>query len=88
MVKRKLDGVLDESSADQDFRKPGMTVHNLCKIWRPAPSGTGSYGRQSGSLADKIWARLEILACSRSKYSIFCFVYPRYCIVSETLMHC
>ena len=32
-------------------------------------SGTGSYGRQSGNLADEIWARLEILkACSRSKY--------------------
>ena len=32
-------------------------------------------GRQSGSLADEIWMRLEILkACSRSKYSIFRFV--------------
>ena len=32
-------------------------------------------GRQAGSLADEIWARLEILkACSRSKYSIFRFV--------------
>ena len=29
MVKRKLDGALDESSADQDFHKPGATVHNL-----------------------------------------------------------
>ena len=29
MVKRKLDGALDESSADQDFCKPGVTVHNL-----------------------------------------------------------
>ena len=29
MVKRKLKGALDESSADRDFRKPGRTVHNL-----------------------------------------------------------
>ena len=28
-VKRKLDGAVDESSADQDFRKLGGTVHNL-----------------------------------------------------------
>ena len=28
-VKRKLDGTVDESSMDQDFRKPGATVHNL-----------------------------------------------------------
>ena len=26
MVKRKLDGALDGSSADRDFRKPGGTV--------------------------------------------------------------
>ena len=32
-------------------------------------------GRQAGSPADEIWAKLEILkACSRSKYSIFHFV--------------
>ena len=32
-------------------------------------------GRQAGSLADEIWARLEILkACNRSKYWIFRFV--------------
>ena len=29
MVKRKLDGAVDESSADRDFCKPGATVHNL-----------------------------------------------------------
>ena len=29
MVRRKLDGAVDESSADRDFRKPGTTVHNL-----------------------------------------------------------
>ena len=28
-VKRKLDGAVEESSADQDFRKLGATVHNL-----------------------------------------------------------
>ena len=46
-------------------------------------------GLTAGWLADKIWARLEILkACCRSKYLIFCFVQPRYYIVSTTLMHC
>ena len=74
-VKKKLDGAVDESSVDQDFHKLGATVHNLWKIWRPAPSGTGSYGRQSGSLADEIWARLEFLkACCRLECSIFRFV--------------
>ena len=28
-VKKKLDGGVDKSSADQDFRKLGATVHNL-----------------------------------------------------------
>ena len=45
MVKRKLDGAVDESSTDHKIHKSDTTVHNLCKIWRPAPSGTGSYGR-------------------------------------------
>ena len=70
MVKRKLDGAVEESSADREIRKSDMIVHNLWKIWRPKPSGTGSYGRQ----ADEIWARLDMLkACCRSKYSIFRF---------------
>ena len=29
MVKRKLDGAVDESSADQEIRKSYATVHNL-----------------------------------------------------------
>ena len=29
MVKRKLDGAVDESSSDQDIRESDMTVHNL-----------------------------------------------------------
>ena len=29
MVKRKLDGTVDESSADQEIRKYDATVHNL-----------------------------------------------------------
>ena len=71
MVKRKLDGVVDESLADREIRKSDAIVHNLWKIWKPAPSGTGSYSRQ----ADEIWARLDILkVCCRSKYSIFRFV--------------
>ena len=48
MVKRKLDGAVDESSTDQKIRKSDTTVHNLWKIWRPAPSGTQSYGRLAG----------------------------------------
>ena len=59
MVKRKLGGAVDESSADQEIRKFDATVHNLWKIWRPAPSGTRSYSRQAGRLADEIWARLK-----------------------------
>ena len=47
MVKKKLDGGVDESSADQKIRKLDATVRNLGKNWRPAPSGTGSYGRLS-----------------------------------------
>ena len=33
MVKRKLDGAVDESSVDQKIRKWDATVHNLWKIW-------------------------------------------------------
>ena len=29
MVKRKLDGAVDESSADQEIHKSDATVHNL-----------------------------------------------------------
>ena len=29
IVKRKLDGAVDESSADQEIRKSDVTVHNL-----------------------------------------------------------
>ena len=29
MVKRKLDGAVDESSVDKEIRKLDMTVHNL-----------------------------------------------------------
>ena len=31
MVKRKLDGAVDESSADQEIRKWDAIVHNLSK---------------------------------------------------------
>ena len=47
MVKRKLDGTVDESSADHKIRKSHGTVHNLRKIWRPAPS--------SSSIKIKLW---------------------------------
>ena len=29
MIKRKLDGAVDESSADQEIRKSNLTLHNL-----------------------------------------------------------
>ena len=75
MVKWLLDGAVDESLADQEICKSNMIVHNLWKIWRPAPSGTRSYDRQAGSMSDKIWARYDILkACCRSKSLIFRFV--------------
>ena len=48
VIKRKLDGAVDESSANQEIRKSDVVVHNLRKIWRPAPSGTKTYGRQTG----------------------------------------
>ena len=60
MVKKYQDGAVDESSVDQEIRKYNAIVHNLWKIWKPAPSRTGSYGRQ----ADEIWARYDILKAS------------------------
>ena len=48
MVKRKLDGAVNESLADQEIYKSNAIVHNQWKIWRPTPSGTGPYSRQVG----------------------------------------
>ena len=57
MIKRKLDGAVDKSSADQETcSKLDTTAHILGKIWRPTPSGTRFYGRRANSLADEIWA--------------------------------
>ena len=42
MIKSELDGTEDESSADQEIPKSNVIVHNLWKIWRAAPNGTGS----------------------------------------------
>ena len=67
MVKRKLDGAVDESSANQEIRKSDMTVHNLWKIFRPPPSGTEFYCRQEVRQSSR-WnlGRFEILkACCR-----------------------
>ena len=44
MIKRKLNGPMDKSLADQEILKSDATVHNL---WRPALSGTVPYGRQA-----------------------------------------
>ena len=48
MVNRKLDGAVVESSADQEICKSNAIVHNLRKIWRPAPSGTAWVLQQAG----------------------------------------
>ena len=78
MVKRKLDSTVDKSSADQEICKFDKIEHILWKIWKPAPCKIGSYGKQSGSLADKIQDRLKILkACCNMKYLIFHFVKRR-----------
>ena len=42
---------MGESSVDQEIRKSNTIVHNVWKIWRPAPSRTGSYGRKAGNQA-------------------------------------
>ena len=47
MVKRKLDGAVDESSVDQDICESDVVVHNLGKSGGPALSGTWSRGRQA-----------------------------------------
>jgi len=44
---------VDESLADQEIHKSSVIMHNLWKIWRPAPSGTESYGRQVGRQAGR-----------------------------------
>ena len=53
MVKRKLDGTMDESSVNQETCKSNVIVHSLWKIWKPAPSITGSYGLQAGKQANR-----------------------------------
>ena len=79
MDKRKLDSAVGKSSAEQHIRK---SVHIMWKIYSPTPSETGSL---AGWLAGKKFKNFK--ACCRLKYSIFCFVYPRYSIVSAILVH-
>ena len=38
VAKRKLDGAVDVLSADQKIHKSNVTVHNLWKIWKLAPT--------------------------------------------------
>ena len=54
MVKRKLDGAVDESSADQRFINPERLYMTCEKSGGLHLSGTKSYGKQAGSLADEI----------------------------------
>ena len=71
MVKRKLDGAVDESSAAKKFV-------NWTQLYITCEKSGGLHlaepGLMAGWLADEIWARFEILKAScRSKYSIFGF---------------
>ena len=50
MVERKLNGAVDEFSVDQEIRKSNVIIYNLWKIWRPAPSGSKSYNRQTDEI--------------------------------------
>ena len=69
MVKRKLDGAVDKSSADREICKLDATVRNCEKSGGLQLHPGLTAGRLVGC---EIWARLEILkACYRSKYSIF-----------------
>ena len=56
MVKRKLDGAVDESSVDQEIHKSDATIHSLQKFVGLHPGLTA--GRQSSR---RIWVKLEIL---------------------------
>ena len=47
-MKRKLNGTVDESSSEQQFRKLDM-ITLLCEKF--GPSASGSYSRQSDRLA-------------------------------------
>ena len=72
IVKRKLDGTVDEASADRKIRK-WERLYITCE--KSGGLHLAEPGLTAGRLADEIWARLEILkACCRSKNSIFCFV--------------
>ena len=73
MVKRKLDGAVNKSSADQEIRRCDTTIYIT---WEKSGGlHLVDQGLMAGWLADEIWVRLEILkACCGSKYSIFCFV--------------
>ena len=74
MAKRKLDGAVDKSLANQEICKSNVTVGYItCEKSGGLPLAEPRL--MAGRLADKIWARLEIIkACCRLKYSIFRFV--------------
>ena len=78
IVQRKLDGVMDESSANQEILKSSPTpyVHITCE-----KSGSLHLeelglmaGRLAGWLGDKIQKSKNFKACCSLKYLIFCFI--------------
>ena len=79
MAKRKLGGVGNRSSIDQEICKSDATVHNQIKFGglpaEPDFMADSQLGRQADTWAFKIQARFEVLkACCRSKHSIIRFV--------------
>ena len=57
--KRNRHGAVGKSSLEQHFRKSAAITFIVGNFWSPTPSGTGSYGRQAGRLADEIQVNFQ-----------------------------
>ena len=92
MVKRKIDGAVDESSVDQKIHN-SKYIHNYIAREKSGALYLAELGLMAGCQADEIWARFGILkACCmyvrRSKYVLyFAFCLAKVLIVSASLMH-
>ena len=83
-------GAVDESFSEQWICIVDANYILYEKNWTCTHSGTGSYGRQAGGrqVADEIHVKSEIFKnCCTSKDSTFCFVQPRYSIITAVEMH-